>query len=158
MVEFVKPNEKIRDLSDATRRIPIEVEESTAYEVILVMWTTFDESRMNISHTLGNEFHDRVADLTADDLSTEIKALGGSHCAVWMGIAGLLETAPRPHDTKQAFDWLDQVSGQRLRRWLLGYVARDASGSQIEQAAGGDIEANRTFHLLLKNPAKMVDQ
>lgn len=144
MVELVKPHERIRDLTEAPHRIPIEIEDSTAFEVILVIWMTFDQSRMNVSHALGQEFHDRVIELTSEDLKTEISTLGGAYCAVWLGIAGLIETAPRPHDTKQMFDWLGSISGQRLRRWLLGYMARHASGSLIEQAVSGDMDALRT--------------
>lgn len=141
MVELVTPNEKIRELAGAPRHIPIEVEGSDAYEVILVMWTTFDPGGMNVSQDLGSGFHDKVRELTAEDLAEEIHTLGGPFCAIWLGIAGLLQTAPLPHDPERMFEWLGQISGKRLRRWLLGYVSHGAGASSIEQAAGGDMEA-----------------
>lgn len=143
MVELIKPNEKIREITEAPRHIPIEVEASSAFEAILVMWTTFDPGQMNTSQALGAEFHDRVRELTPDDLVDEIHALGGPHCAVWLSVSGLLHTAPHPHEPGPMFDWLGQISGKRLHRWLLGYMSHGAGASQIEEAVNKDREAVR---------------
>ncbi len=143
MVELVKPNEKIRDLTEAPRRIPIEIEGSDAYEVILTMWTTFDPNKMNISHDLGPKFHKKVRQLTPPNLVEEIEALGGPHGAMWLGVAGLIETSPHPHDAERMFSWLGGIGPKRLRRWLLTYMSHGGSASMVEQAANGDLDAMR---------------
>lgn len=143
MVEVVTPNEKVRNLTEGPRRIPIEIEGTDAFEVILTMWTTFDPHEMNVSQSLGEEFHERVRELTSDDLAAEIVNLGGPHCAVWLGIAGLLQTAPRPHNADRVYQWLEEIDPKRLKRWLLGYASHYGIASKIEEAANGDEDAIR---------------
>lgn len=143
MVELLTPNEKIRDLTVARRQIPIEVESSDVFEAILVMWTTFDPHQENRSHDLGDSFHEKVKELTPADLIEEILALGGPYCGIWLGIAGLLETAPHPHEAEKMIEWLGQLPGTRLRRWLLGYQCHSGKPSAIEEAATGDEQALR---------------
>jgi len=156
MVELVTPNEKIRDLTAAPRHIPIQMEGSVVFEVILSIWTTFDPSGMNTSQFLGADFHARLKDLTPDDLKEEIAVLGGPHCAVWLGIAGLFVTAPHPHEPRRLFEWLEEMAPMRLRRWLLGYASHNGSASLIEQAASGDVEA--LGELLCEKEGEYLDQ
>jgi len=106
MVELITPGETVRDLTSATRPIPIEIEDGVAFEMILAMWTTFNSNEKSTSFELGSEWHDRIRELTPTDLAEEIVVLGGPYLAVWFGVAGLLHTAPHPHDPGHMFDWL----------------------------------------------------
>ncbi|MEA1903498.1 MAG: metalloregulator ArsR/SmtB family transcription factor [Actinomycetota bacterium] len=143
MVELVTPNEKVRDLTAAPRHIPIHMEGSAAYEVILTLWTTFEPHQNNTSHYLGKKFHEKVRAMTSPELTDEITSLSGPYCSIWLGVAGLLKTAPSPHEPERMFEWLGDMSPKRLRRWLLGYVSHADSSSLIEQAANGDTDALR---------------
>jgi DNA-binding transcriptional ArsR family regulator len=58
-----------------------------------------------------------------------------------MGVAGLLHTAPHPHDPDRMFDWLGEIDPKRLRRWLLRSSSGCTDASLIEQAANGDKDA-----------------
>ncbi|MEE8374895.1 MAG: metalloregulator ArsR/SmtB family transcription factor [Acidimicrobiia bacterium] len=141
MVELITPGETVRDPRSATRPIPIEIEDSVAFEMILAMWTTFNPNETNTSFELGTEWHDRIKELTPTDLAEEIVILGGPHLAVWFGVAGLLHTAPHPHDPSLMFDWLADIDPKRLRRWLISCASGCSDASLIEQAANGDPEA-----------------
>lgn len=141
MAELITPGEKVRDLAIAPRRIPIEVEGSVAFELILTLWSTFNPKDSHTAYDLGEGWHDQVKTLVADDLAEEIMTLGGPYCAVWLGIASLLMSAPHPHDPEHVYGWLETVDDKRLRRWLLGYSSENDDQSLIEQAAGGDLDA-----------------
>jgi DNA-binding transcriptional ArsR family regulator len=141
MVDVIDPAEKVRKLTTALPRIPIEIESSVAFEMILAMWTTFNPNENNTSFDLGIKFHDRIKELTSSDLTEDIVTLGGPYLSVWMGVAGLLHTAPHPHDPDRMFDWLGEIDPKRLRRWLLRSSSGCTDASLIEQAANGDKDA-----------------
>jgi len=141
MVELITPGETVRDLTSATRPIPIEIEDGVAFEMILAMWTTFNPNEKGTSFELGSEWHDRIRELTPTDLAEEIVILGGPYLAVWFGVAGLLHTAPQPHNPGHMFDWLAEIDPKRLRRWLISCTSGCSDASLIEQAANGDPEA-----------------
>lgn len=141
MVERSVSGSQIRDLTAAPRVIPIEIEGSVPFEQILTMWTTFNPHEQNTSFEIGPEWHKQIFEATADDLRDEIITLGGPYLAIWLGVAGLLHTAPHPHDSESVFAWLDGLDPKRLRRWLLGYVSHDGAESLIEAAANGDLGA-----------------
>ncbi|MDX1467711.1 MAG: metalloregulator ArsR/SmtB family transcription factor [Acidimicrobiia bacterium] len=139
MVELINPETRVRDLTSAPRQIPIEVDGSVAYESLLSMWTTFNPKEKATSFDLGAEWKKKITDMTPDDLRDEIVALGGPYCHTWLAIAGLVATAPHPHDPDSVLNWLSSMDPMRLRRWLIGYVSHNKDASLIEQAASGDI-------------------
>lgn len=141
MVELVTADSQVRDLTTAPRQIPIETEGSVAFEVILAMWTTFNPHEKSTSFDLGPEWHREIIENLGDDFETEIKTLGGPYLAAWLGVAGLLQTAPHPHDPDSVFDWLENLDPMRLRRWLLDYACLNGAAALIEAAANGDRDA-----------------
>ena len=144
MVEVVKPNEKVRDLTEAPRQIPIRMEGSVAFEVLLSLWTTFNPYKENHSGYLGEEFHDKVREaVTAAGLRDDIERLGGPWCVMWLAVAGLIDTAPHPHEPERVFGWVRDMAPTRFRRWALGYLSHSGSAPLIEQAANGDMDALR---------------
>ena len=138
MVESATSEQTVRDLTSAPRHISIETEASVAFEVILAMWSTFNPHEQNTSFDLGPKWHKEIMARTAADLKKEIETLGGPHLAIWLGIAGLLQTAPQPHDPDTVFAWLENLDPQRIRRWLLQYANEHGVASLIEAAAAGD--------------------
>lgn len=132
---------RVRDLTSAPRRIPIEVEGSVAFELILAIWSVFNPDESNTAFDLGPEWQDQIREATPADLAEEIETLGGSHCALWLAVAGLLITAPHPHDPDNVFKWLSSIDDQRLLRWLLGYAAHNEDEALVDQAARGDLSA-----------------
>lgn len=133
--------QRVRDLTTAQRQLPIEVEGSVAYELILTMWSVFNPGESNTAFDLGKKWQNQVRDATPSDLQDEIKALGGAHCGLWLAIAALLITAPHPHDPTNVFNWLASIDHQRLLRWLLSVVGHQEDAALVERAATGDIEA-----------------
>jgi DNA-binding transcriptional ArsR family regulator len=143
MVEFVTPQSKVRDLTAAPRRIPIDVDGVGTYEIILTMWTVFNPEESGSGFDLGPEWLTRVREATPEDLGLELRALGGPHCSVWLGLLGLVAAAPHPHDPDRVVDWLGSINPQRLRRWLLDYAGESADPGLVEQGANGDMDAVR---------------
>lgn len=151
MPELITPQQRVRELATAPRRIPIEVDGAVAYEVVLTLWSVFNDKDDNANFDLGSEWFDRVTDATPQDLREEFEILGGPHCVVWLSLLGLISAAPHPHDPDSVFSWMAEMNPQRLRRWILGYIGEQAvnhgdadtvpSLSLIEQAAQGDLEA-----------------
>lgn len=150
MPELITPQQKVRELGSATRRIPIEIDGAISYEIVLTMWSLFSSKKYNSSFDLGAEWFEEVLDSTPDDLKEEIRTLGGAHCTTWLSLLGLVSVAPHPHDPDNVFSWIGELNPQRLRRWILGYLGDQAaansdegppSPSLIEQAAQGDIDS-----------------
>lgn len=141
MSELITPHERVRDLTSAPRRIPIETEGNVSHEVILTIWSAFNPTETNTAHDLGAGWGQGVRDKTPDDLAAEIVELGGPYCHVWLGISSLMLQAPHPHDPESVGRWLERVDEKRLRRWILGYSSEHHDQGLIEQAAEGDVEA-----------------
>jgi len=138
MPELIIPTERVRDLTNA---LPIEVEGSVAYELVLTMWTVFNPESPSATFDLGEDWFEKVRRNVPDDLAGEIVTLGGPDSFAWLGISSLLLSAPHPHDPDHVYTWLEDVDEGRLRRWLIGYSSHDEDQSLIEQAAAGDMEA-----------------
>jgi DNA-binding transcriptional ArsR family regulator len=139
--ERIISSERVRDLTAAPRRIPIEVEGSVTYEIALTIWSAFNPKESNTASELGEHWLESVHASCSDELAAELTALGGPWAHVWLAISSLLLSAPHPHDPDRAFTWLEGVGEQRLRRWILGYSANDDDQGLIEQAASGDVDA-----------------
>lgn len=150
MVELVKPQQKISDLTNSERHIPIEVDGAVSYEVILTIWNAFTAKHEGENLDLGMDWIANIVAATPDDLDSELRLLGGPHCNVWLSLLGLTSIAPHPHDPESVFSWMAQLNPDRLRRWMLGYVGQQAadndhaagpSASLVEEATSGDADA-----------------
>ncbi len=141
MAESSQSASSVRDLTAASRQIPIEIEGSVAFEVIMAIWSAFSPKETNTARDLGEAWLERVRDATSPELAEELKTLGGPYCYVWLSISSLLLSAPHPHDPDRVFQWLESVENLRLRRWILGHAAHSDDQALIERAASGDIEA-----------------
>ncbi len=143
MVEVINPQSRVRDLTAANRHIPIEVDGSGIYELIISLWSVYKETEDKSALDVGDDWLAQLHDSTPEDLRQEIETLGGPGCGLWLGLLGLVVSAPHPHDPDRALSWLAEINPQRLRRWLLDYVGDHADPSLIEEAADGDIDAVR---------------
>lgn len=141
MTELIIPSERVRGLTSAPRRLPIEVEGSVTHEIALTIWSTFSPKNTHTAHDLGEDWHESVREATDDDLAEELMTLGGPWCSGWLAVSSLMLAAPHPHDPDRVFGWLESVSEQRLRRWFLGYRSPNDDQALIEQAAHGDVDA-----------------
>lgn len=141
MPELIVPSERVRDLTAAPRRIPIEIEGSVTYEIALTIWSSFSEKNTHTAHELGEGWHENVREMSGDVLAEELVTLGGPWCGAWLAVSSLMLSAPHPHDPARVFEWLEGVDDSRLRRWLVGYMTNSDDHSLIEQAAEGDLDA-----------------
>lgn len=150
MVEMINPQSRIRDLTTAPRRIPIEVDGVGTYEIILTMWTVFNPEESGCAVDLGPKWSQGVREAIPEDLAIEIQDLDGPNGVVLLSLLGLVAAAPHPHDPDRVLEWLTSINPQRLRRWILGYVGESADPGLIEQGANGDMEAVRQIVSTIK--------
>lgn len=143
--ELIIPSEKVRDLTSAPRRLPIQIEGNVTHEIALAVWSSFSPKETNTAQDLGPDWHSRVKELTSDDLAAEIETLGGPWNSAWLAISSLMLSAPHPHDPDRVLAWLSTVDDSRLRRWLIGYHAHVDDQGLVEQAAEGDGGAIRAL-------------
>lgn len=142
MAEMIIPTERVRGLTAAPRRIPIEVEGTVTFEIAVTIWSAFSPKDTNTAMELGGEsWLEKVRGACGDELADELTKLGGPWAHAWLAISSLMLSAPHPHEPKKVFDWLETVGELRLRRWILGYSSDSGDQALIEQAAGGDTEA-----------------
>lgn len=131
----------VRDLTTAPRNIPIEVEGTVAYEVLLTMWRITNTEETPDNFDLGKDWHEAVGSRIPADLRLELEELGGPHGWVWLALMGLIASAPHPHTPEQMLRWLAGVDDQRLLRWLIGYLSHQGEAALVEQAVTGDRKA-----------------
>lgn len=133
---------KVRDLTNDGARLPIETDGSAAYDLILTLWSAFDPSEDFSSFELGAEWFSEIADATPGDLREEIEFLGGVGCHMWLGLMGLIVSAPYPHDIESVLGWLEDVDAIEMRRGLLSYkCGLQGTTEVIDRAAAGDADA-----------------
>lgn len=145
MSELIISSDKVRDLTEAPRRIPIDVEGSVAYEIVVTIWSAFSTKETSSAHDLGPEWLDNIRTRTPEDLTEEIMSLGGPYASSWLAVASFMLGAPHPHDPDRVFEWLAGVDDNRLRRWIIGYNAHSDDQGLVEQAAEGDLDAAVTL-------------
>lgn len=143
--ELIIPSERVRDLTSAPRRLPIEIEGNVTYEIMLAVWSAFSPKETNTAQDLGPDWQVRVRELTSEELTEEIVMLGGPWSSNWLGLSSLMLSAPHPHDPVRVLAWLASVDDARLRRWLIGYHAHVDDQGLVELAAEGDEEAITTL-------------
>lgn len=133
---------KVRDLTEGEHRLPIEIDGSAFYDMLLTVWSAFSASEDHSGFELGAEWFSRVARSTSDELRQEIEFLGGDDCHMWLALLGVVAAAPRPHDTDTILAWLEGVDPVELRRGLLSYkCGADRDTALVDRAAEGDSEA-----------------
>lgn len=134
------PEPHVHDYTDARRRLPVTVEVSPVYELLLALFSyqaTFEEDE----HA---ELLERIDTEAGPELKDDLGKVAGCG-AFWLTLIGVARTAPRPHTVTSFIDHLETVDPMELRRQMLtnaGYTPwRGYDESQIEAAAGGDKEA-----------------
>lgn len=141
MTELIIPSERVRGLTAAPRRIPIEIEGTVTFEIPLTIWSAFSPKNPNTATELGKNWLPDIRAACGDELAEELETLGGPYAHIWLAVSSLLLAAPHPHEPGHVFEWLETIGEQRLRRWILGYSSQDDDQALIEQAAQGDVEA-----------------
>ena len=141
MPDLIIPTERVRGLTEAPRRIPIEIEGTVSFEITLTIWSAFSPKDPSTASELGEDWLANIRSSCSEELAAELETLGGPWAHVWLAVSSLLLAAPHPHEPARVFEWLRSVGEQRLRRWILGYSSNNDDQALIEQAAQGDVES-----------------
>ncbi len=149
---FESPINTVRNLTTAPRQIPIDIEGTVAFEIILTIWSVLNPKETNTTFSLGHKWAEDVKESIPEDLGQELAEIGGPWCMAWLAISALLTTAPHPHDPDHLFEWLEGIGDNRLRRHVVGYTTESADPAVIEQLAGGDTDAIPAIMATLDHP------
>lgn len=137
---------KVRDLTQRSRNLPIQVDGDSMYELLLVTWLAFDPTEEHGGFELGSDWFGNVAEATPADLRAELKELGGGRGDTWCALRGLVALAPQPHDIDSILSWMAGLEPTEIRRGLIAYqsLAVDDPGL-VDQAVAGDLAALLTL-------------
>lgn len=138
----MSPEPLVHDYTDQRRRLPVWVEVSPVFELLLALFSyqaNFDDE---------DEDHAELLDRIDSQASSEVKeALGKvAGCgAFWLTLIGVARSAPRPHTVDSFVTHLTTVDPVELRTQMLtnaGYTtSRGHDAQRIAAAAAGDREA-----------------
>lgn len=134
---------KVRDLTDRNRRMPIEIDGSPVYDLLLTIWSAFDDED-HAGFELGGDWFDQIAAATPDDLAEELTFIAGPDGCGWLALVGLIASSPYPHDIDTVLKELSGMAPTALRRGLLGHKVADQAAMEGESAAAavsGDEDA-----------------
>lgn len=134
---------RVRDFTDHDRRLPVWVDTSPIYELLLGLFTysaNHDAEQLTVGSTLIERIEsDASAQLKA--LLDELAGCGG----LWLTLLGVARSAPHPHDVDTFVSHLKTRESVALRRQMLrnaGYTAaRGHDETDLTLVADGDAEA-----------------
>lgn len=133
---------KVRDMTGGARRLPIDIDGSSVYEMLIALWLAFDPDEEHSGFELGSEWFDEVAASTPADLREEIEFLSGGGCASFCALRGLVVASPHPHDIASFLDWLQDLEPATLRQTMVSYLCPvTADPELVGRAARGEVEA-----------------
>lgn len=138
---------KVRDLTQRLRRLPIEVDGGSMYELLLVAWLVTDSTEDHGGFEIGADWFEQVAEATPAPLRAEMKELGGDQQGgTWCALRGLVATAPEPHDIESTLTWLGGLDPAEIRKGLLVYQSSSGGDPKVwDRALGGDLDALDTL-------------
>ncbi|MGH8911296.1 MAG: ArsR/SmtB family transcription factor [Acidimicrobiia bacterium] len=132
---------RVKDLTAGEARITLETDGSGIYDMLLTIWSIFDDDDDHSSFELGPEWFSEIAASLPEDLRQELDFLGGPGAEAWLSLAGLIATSPYPHDIDSVLAWLRQIDPIELRAGILMHKCgghADDGMALAEKAAGGD--------------------
>lgn len=132
---------KIRDFTDKSDAVKIEVVASPIFDMLVSIWAVSSDEDLE-GYEVGSEWFRGLQKGVGRALRKELDDLTGPAGLLWIGLFGLIGTAPKPHDVDSVLQWLSQVDPQQIRSSLLGCctdldrtVAKEAATAQGEDAA-----------------------
>lgn len=136
----MSPEPKVQDFTDHRRRLPVWVEVSPVYELLLGLFAHSAGSEPD-DNPSGSNLIERIENDTSDEVKTKLAELAG--CGeVWLTLLGVARTAPLPHDVDQFVTHLKSHDPVALRRQMLrnaGYTtSRGHEAAELDLAASGD--------------------
>lgn len=129
----------IRDLSQATQPVPLEVEAAAAYEFLLSLVVYSDPDEFQEA---GADWYEQARARAGEELVAAVEEFSAMRLEAWGKnlIALALETPP-PRDVSSLVGWLEEATADRLMLHLLGHEALHEDAdllATMEQAVAGD--------------------
>ncbi len=136
----MSPDPQVHDFADHRRRLPVSVEVSPVYELLLALFSY----QVGIDDDQHAELLDRIDAEASTSVKDALARMAGCG-AFWLTLIGVARTAPRPHTVNGFVAHLKTVDPVELRQQMLvnaGYTpSRGYEESNVAAASAGDQEA-----------------
>jgi DNA-binding transcriptional ArsR family regulator len=134
---------RVQDFTDHRRRLPLWVEASPVYELLLGLFAYSSQGdQEEISN--GSNLIERIENAASPDVKAKLDELAGCG-GLWLTLLGVARTAPLPHDVDGFVTHLQSHDAVVLRRHMLrnaGYTtSRGHDAADLDLAASGDATA-----------------
>jgi DNA-binding transcriptional ArsR family regulator len=140
---MVTSKPRVRDYTDQTRRMSVDVDPSPVHEVLSALFVTAHSSSA-AEYEFGSNVIEQFELHASDQLKTDIAATGP--CGeVWLWLIGVAHSLPEPRTVDTLVAYLEMTDPASMRRELMSTACiRESKGfetSTIERAAAGETEA-----------------
>jgi DNA-binding transcriptional ArsR family regulator len=134
---------RVHDFTDHARRLPVWVEASPVYELLLGLFSY--QAGLDDDHELrALDFFTRIESDASDELKDTLAELSGCG-GLWLTLLGIARSAPLPHTVEPFVTHLEQHDAVKLRRQMLvnSGVTKTHNHDEdtVDRAAAGDDEA-----------------
>jgi DNA-binding transcriptional ArsR family regulator len=139
---------KVQDFTDQRRRLPVEIDVSPVYELLLALFVYQSGHGEVDEYEHGSNFFETVDDHASPELNADFTELAGCG-ALWLTMIGIAHEASDRSTVDGFLEHLATVDPLELRRMLLADAgvkpARGYDPVAIGAAAAGDAAAAQTL-------------
>ena len=129
---------QLRDLTPPRRRrLPVVVDDSPLYDMLMAMWSVFGGDDKVAAHDLGKRWFDQFRQAVPAETVRRIEELADAGMP-WVPLVGWLAETPDPHDPESLIARLSAADPVELRRALLDEVSWSEDEETRQRAAEGD--------------------
>jgi len=141
--------QRVKGLTAQPLPVEVEIDDGTAYELVLGLRMFVDRDEDPSSFALGPEWFARTREAIGRELAGVIERYSGGHEILFGYLLALAAEAPAPRSARAFLETLSRTSPQELRRLLLGHRLETYRGGvpreTIAAAADGDAGAARAL-------------
>jgi len=139
----MSPERRVHDFTDHRQRLPVFVETSPVYELLLGLFA-YSSATEPADVPDSSNLIERIESDANDDVKAKLSELAGCG-GLWLTLLGVARTAPLPNDLDRFVAHLKSHDPVALRRQMLrnaGYTtSRGHEAAVLDLAASGDGEA-----------------
>ena len=132
---------KVRDFTPQDRSLPVAVETSPVYELLLSLFVWGNRAEA-MEFDCGSEFFEYIESRASGTVADQLNALSGCD-AVWLPMMGLARAAGKIASVAVFAEYIDQMDPVEVRRNLISATCckTDLNPDDFEAAASGDVDA-----------------
>lgn len=131
-------NPKVRDFTTQTQSVPVVVEVSPVYELLLSLFVWGNRSSCD-EYECGSAFFEQVKAETPDAIAEQMEVL--ADCGeLWLPLLGVAHDSGRLGSVEEFSEYVNAMDPEELRKYLMhsSCLKGDIGKADIDAAANGD--------------------